>query len=318
MNVFGLYNFIDLDLDDCNIIRYMAPEVLNGEAVSAQSDVYQWGLFCLELMTGKKPFYHITEAGILKETILQGETPDIPDYICPKLRSIISACLSEPEKRPSLETLKNQQFLTVFINDYATFSDTFWIRLWDRVSEESSSTYEDMMSWEEFFPAFCNVLNIYFDTACTEYKSLKYILGSYNSGIVKKRNYLNAYCWITEPIIPGWGYIASLKQNLETIWFCGNESREDVEEALKNKYFLVRYSENTRSHVITYKQRKKPYHIRVLPSLLFKAVKNLQVLKRLKPHTKLPVIFGAHDVSDYFQFPKDHLPTLPPYYNVMQ
>jgi len=79
----------------------------------------------------------------------------------------------------------------------------------------------------------------------------------------------------------------------------------------------VRYSANTHSHVITYKQGKKAFHIRVLPSLIPKAVKNLQVLKRLKPHGKFAVTFGAHDISDYFKFPHEHLPRVPDYYNTM-
>src|SRR6185369_2276873 len=51
-----------LALDKNNIfgvLRYLAPEVLNGEPYSMASDIYGFGVLMSVISTGKRPFYNI-------------------------------------------------------------------------------------------------------------------------------------------------------------------------------------------------------------------------------------------------------------------
>ena len=83
---------------------YMAPEQLNGEAATAQSDIYSLGLVLYEIFTGKPAF----EAASLPELVRQHQstTPTSPSQLVhdldPLVERVIMRCLeAEPEQRPS-------------------------------------------------------------------------------------------------------------------------------------------------------------------------------------------------------------------------
>jgi serine/threonine protein kinase len=57
-------------------LRYSAPEVLNGDPISKQSDVWSLGIMLYEMLTGELPFEHVTLSKLLT-AILEAPVPSL-------------------------------------------------------------------------------------------------------------------------------------------------------------------------------------------------------------------------------------------------
>jgi hypothetical protein len=92
--------------------RWMAPEVINlsvggqGRALEPRypfkCDVYSFAMVCYEILTGYEPFYEETSPTKIKQKVLKGERPSLPDQCPPLLKALIMKCWTqEPKERPS-------------------------------------------------------------------------------------------------------------------------------------------------------------------------------------------------------------------------
>ncbi|KAG8891900.1 hypothetical protein FRB99_003255, partial [Tulasnella sp. 403] len=66
--------------EDISNMRYLAPEMVNGQDWSTASDVYTFALLTLEVLSGKKPFPFVTSYKRLAVLISCGEGPSYNDY----------------------------------------------------------------------------------------------------------------------------------------------------------------------------------------------------------------------------------------------
>jgi len=111
--------------ETCGSLRYMAPEVMNGNGYSLKVDVYSFGVVLFEICSLCHPF-----ATTLKAT--RRQTGEIPDYIenfrklflsgkiqpfnnlektvhCPELRNLIEECCHmNARKRPTLKDIRSR------------------------------------------------------------------------------------------------------------------------------------------------------------------------------------------------------------------
>jgi serine/threonine protein kinase len=80
---------------------YMAPEQANGDALTAQSDIFPLGILLYEVLTGVKPFYGENNTEILAKIVQNKYTP--PEQINPEipraLRRIIKKALHKERSR---------------------------------------------------------------------------------------------------------------------------------------------------------------------------------------------------------------------------
>jgi len=88
--------------------RYMSPEQLRGEKLTAQSDVYGLGIIGYELLTGKGPFDD-PELGNLASAHLRRPPPDLNQIradVPPALAAALKRCLAKsPAHRPRAQDL---------------------------------------------------------------------------------------------------------------------------------------------------------------------------------------------------------------------
>ncbi|KAJ7834746.1 kinase-like domain-containing protein, partial [Mycena leptocephala] len=90
--------------------RWMAPELLNGEVKSAtpKSDVYSYGMTCLEILTSQVPFFNYRHEGAVICAVLRQELPLIPNdlEIPAQLTSLWKLCWTMlPSDRPSTQAV---------------------------------------------------------------------------------------------------------------------------------------------------------------------------------------------------------------------
>ena len=84
-------------------LRYMSPEQLNGQELTAQSDVFALGTILAYAATGHDPFRAPTVPAVINHIL--NDPPDL-DPLAGELRAIIGDCLAkEPESRPTLSDL---------------------------------------------------------------------------------------------------------------------------------------------------------------------------------------------------------------------
>ncbi|MFI6321762.1 serine/threonine protein kinase [Nonomuraea sp. NPDC050556] len=82
---------------------FIAPEQLTGQAASAASDVFAWGVTIAYAATGTAPFGQDSIPAVINRVL--NETPDLSDLPFP-LRDLVGRCLDKsPEKRPSAQEL---------------------------------------------------------------------------------------------------------------------------------------------------------------------------------------------------------------------
>ena len=84
-------------------LDYMAPEQVEGEPVSAASDIYALGCVVYACVCGKPPFAHLRGTRVMWAH-LQDEPPDPlmrnPDLPEPFAEALLTALAKEPEERP--------------------------------------------------------------------------------------------------------------------------------------------------------------------------------------------------------------------------
>lgn len=84
-------------------LGYMAPEVINGQRATHQSDLFSFGVLAFELLVGRTPFKSETPQGLIK-ALIDGKHPSLRK-LCPTLpfevAAIIEQCIRiKPEERP--------------------------------------------------------------------------------------------------------------------------------------------------------------------------------------------------------------------------
>ncbi|XP_026404812.1 uncharacterized protein LOC113299915 isoform X2 [Papaver somniferum] len=86
--------------------QWMAPEVMRNEPVNEKSDVYSFGVVLWELATLKIPWYDLTPMQVIAAVGYMERHIEIPEDMNPQWASLIASCWqSEPERRPTFETL---------------------------------------------------------------------------------------------------------------------------------------------------------------------------------------------------------------------
>ncbi|KAE9001053.1 hypothetical protein PR003_g19571 [Phytophthora rubi] len=93
---------------------WTAPEILEGERYTEQSDIYSFGVLLSELDTGRIPYHDaLMEDGtkmkpfkVLHEVMSGSLRPSFSDECPPRIQRISSACLSpDPQSRPTAQEL---------------------------------------------------------------------------------------------------------------------------------------------------------------------------------------------------------------------
>ncbi len=82
---------------------HMSPEQIRGEPVTAQSDVYAFGIVAYEVLTGRGPYEARTAAEVLSAHLQQEPRPlrELRPEVEPRLAALIESCLAkEPQRRP--------------------------------------------------------------------------------------------------------------------------------------------------------------------------------------------------------------------------
>ena len=74
-------------------ISYVAPEIIGGEAASPASDIYSLAAVAYEMLTGERPFFADTTAGLL-EAIRNGEGPVLADKVPPQAVPALSRAMA--------------------------------------------------------------------------------------------------------------------------------------------------------------------------------------------------------------------------------
>ena len=146
---------------------YMAPEVLerSSKVDAFKTDVFSFGMMCSEILLRKRNFKD-SRLRDYKNSILNGERPELPQACSEGLKSLIHICWSqEPSKRPTfldihktLRKLKNDAILETFHDVVAPeqFNEpTFFYGLefgnttsLSRIEEQSKNTSSDQMRHE--------------------------------------------------------------------------------------------------------------------------------------------------------------------------
>lgn len=67
-----------------------------------KADVYSFGMVCYEILTGRRPFYETQILNLLKEGVVKGDRPKLPQGTSPDLIFLIQKCwMFTPTDRPS-------------------------------------------------------------------------------------------------------------------------------------------------------------------------------------------------------------------------
>ncbi|RIA89831.1 kinase-like domain-containing protein, partial [Glomus cerebriforme] len=82
--------------------RYLAPEVLNCNPYTKESDMYSFGMIMWEYTSSKKPFHHLPEEIHIMYAILDGKRPEITEDTPKCYAEFMKKCWDpDPKKRPS-------------------------------------------------------------------------------------------------------------------------------------------------------------------------------------------------------------------------
>ncbi|GBB85040.1 hypothetical protein RclHR1_11600005 [Rhizophagus clarus] len=114
----------DIFLNDelYGIISYTAPEILNCDKYSRESDIYSMGMIMWELTTGRKPFdnlkHDITESELML-FIIDGKRPEITNDTPECFSNLMKRCWdSNPIKRPSAIEIYETYYFWLFREEY--------------------------------------------------------------------------------------------------------------------------------------------------------------------------------------------------------
>lgn len=121
----GITRSTKLDSDSvAGTLAYMAPELLQGKAPDAQTDIWSLGVLLYELAAGQLPFQGRT--GFELTTAILRESPAaLPAHVTPGLRAVIMQCLAKnpakryqhaSEVRAALEALQSDTGVTARVD----------------------------------------------------------------------------------------------------------------------------------------------------------------------------------------------------------
>lgn len=101
-------------------IEFMSPEFIKNyenEQNSFKLDIYSFGVTIFMLITESNSFDVKNGTGSLRNDILDGKRPEIPDYVDQEWRSLISECWKQdPELRPDISTICDLLESSEFVN----------------------------------------------------------------------------------------------------------------------------------------------------------------------------------------------------------
>ena len=83
-----------------------APELFKGASYSKKTDIYNVGLILWEMITRKRPFEKLSEDQVIFYRYRRSPHEKISEKFPPIFKKIITACWSEPDKRPDAKTIE--------------------------------------------------------------------------------------------------------------------------------------------------------------------------------------------------------------------
>ena len=75
-------------------VGYMSPEQVRGKEVDHRSDIFSFGVFLYELLSGRRAFQGETSVETMT-AILKQELPDLPETVPPGIRQMVHHCLDK-------------------------------------------------------------------------------------------------------------------------------------------------------------------------------------------------------------------------------
>lgn len=89
--------------------EYLSPEMIRRTGHSYQTDVWAFGIFCFELLTGSPPFQSSNLDSLFKD--IQSQSIHYPDYLSIHATDLLSRCLQKhSETRPSMSEIMEHPF----------------------------------------------------------------------------------------------------------------------------------------------------------------------------------------------------------------
>eukprot|EP01118_Nematostelium_gracile_P012803 TRINITY_DN4735_c0_g1_i1.p1 TRINITY_DN4735_c0_g1~~TRINITY_DN4735_c0_g1_i1.p1 ORF type:complete len:339 (+),score=81.41 TRINITY_DN4735_c0_g1_i1:82-1017(+) len=91
-------------------LKWMAPELFTARKYSFRTDVYSFGVLCIEVLTRKRPYPDIKMEEFAVNVIVKDLTSTLPSYIPSSvpitIKEMITDCLSkDPSKRPTFSDI---------------------------------------------------------------------------------------------------------------------------------------------------------------------------------------------------------------------
>ncbi|EUC62596.1 tyrosine kinase catalytic domain protein [Rhizoctonia solani AG-3 Rhs1AP] len=93
--------------------HWMAPELLGQDQppLYPSCDIWAWAMTALELISGKKPYYNVSQLHLYDHVVNQGKRPELDDYPgfeqnCPqpeKMWDLLKKCWTSASERPTIE-----------------------------------------------------------------------------------------------------------------------------------------------------------------------------------------------------------------------
>jgi len=95
--------------------RWLAPEVIEGESPSKESDAYSFAMTILELVTGKQPLVEYkSDMAVIRAMAnpplrpRRPAAPEVQKWLTDDLWALLESCWGEPDSRPTMEVMTNK------------------------------------------------------------------------------------------------------------------------------------------------------------------------------------------------------------------
>lgn len=145
-------------------VRYASPELLRGEPVTQQSDVYSFGMLAYEVLTGRGPYDAATDAQYMAAHLTMTPRPIRslrPDLDAPWL-SLLEKCLGkEAKRRPSAAELTAALRNATSRADTAPHDRTPLGQFFDELKRRR--VYQVMVGYGAFAVAVLGIAQVVFD-----------------------------------------------------------------------------------------------------------------------------------------------------------
>ena len=114
----GLQRTIDKAKTMVGTPYYLSPEILEGKAYDAKSDIWSLGVLLYEMMTFKMPF-NANNLPMLSVKIMRGNYIPPPINYTKDLRELVSKCLTvDPKIRPTIKEILGMPFIKNHIRSF--------------------------------------------------------------------------------------------------------------------------------------------------------------------------------------------------------